>query len=226
MKRARTRSIAQAKKRVKLGGCFFLELPSELRGEVRQWLDARERYRLHLACQVTYAEEPQNVFDFPEVWLGQIRARPPRDVDRHISTKNWITHGDLARTVWSLGWHRWRGLRYCTLFATHRTGEFDCGVYFFADATSAWITSSDFGTCWVALFWTLGVGVNARGMLPIPRDDCIDTTCRPILLDEIPAAVAYLRSLVLGHLAMDEEHETRGHHMDMRSSFVFSRVNF
>ncbi len=213
MKRARALSIAQENKRTNVGECFFLDLPRETRGEVRRYLDVRERYRLHFACHVTYEDEPRGFFDFPENWLETIYCRPCLVSDSTSTTEDWTTYGDLARGVWTLGWHCWRELVACTSAVAHGPMEFHCGMHFHATATSAiveyWAPHPPYAT---ALVWSPVEGLCAAGSVPIPRDEVRDDLYdrRDILEHETAIVEAFLRSVALKHVAIDNSEHAVG----------------
>ncbi len=164
MKRARAQSATRARKRTALPVFPLLALPPELRGEVRTWLDVRARYRLHLACRVTYEEEPQGVFDFPLSWRAAIHYGRPIPDDPDVSREGWLTNGDLARSVWFLGWHRWPGL------ASDADGpDFYEAPSFYAGMDSAGIRCRwKHGRYFVVIAWNPTSGVVANARVPMP----------------------------------------------------------
>lgn len=163
MKRARSPTPQASRKRVRCDQCWILDLPAEVRGEIRSWLDVRARRRLHLTCRATRAEELPRVFDFPLAWLEAIRMR-----DGLPKGQGWMTDGDMARAVWSLGWHSWPGLVECSSLARD---NLQGPRVAFRNTNVELEYAPGEGFFFLSLEWARGWGIEAHGVVPVPITD-------------------------------------------------------
>lgn len=143
--------------------CFFLTVPRELRDIIRTSLDARERRRLHHTCCTLYMEEPPDVFDFPPSWRWAISRRPSPTAN-NMWTRT--TDGDMARTLWSLGWHRWPGMEARVMADRETWGELTLNFSWMSFTLRLTIGYDRF----VDLSWTPWNGEEASGTVPWPDE--------------------------------------------------------
>lgn len=175
-------------------------MPSELRVLVRLELGVADRRRMHHTCYAAYVEEAPDSFDFPQSWLRTIRRRRFKDhhetpFGRPPTQFEWLSDGDMARAVWSLGWHHWPGIMPLLAACNPVRVRFDAGPF--------WVTLADARTFGVRVSWVVGCGLMANGTVPVPT-----TRSRPryVNLREVCrlgaplAAIRYIKDLAAAHL--------------------------
>lgn len=194
MKRAREPEDEASHKRAKHEQeCHFFTIPPELLVLVRGCLGVDDRHRLLRTCHAACAEEPPSTFDFPEQWLQAIRGRPESGDDGNektsadiaaqylsdaklgrvrtaralATTRGWLTDGDMARGLWSLGWHRWPGMAN-GIRAVDRDEDNKSEPFVIRLRQTSFELAYRYSFYYCGLVWARVGGISASGIAPLP----------------------------------------------------------